>query len=179
MAARRFALAAFLPVAAVLPCAACVSGGDDAVPTDTVTTAVTTVTDSAPPGTSVTQDTLEQLRRETSPSSPPAEPAPPPAAGGGIPGEYNGMPVTFCAAGDGWGISELAVNSNTSCEFGLNVLGALGADVPTTDNIRNHLPQTVSAYSPVTGRTYDMRCEDNGVGIVTCRGGADAEVIMH
>ncbi|WP_235933510.1 hypothetical protein [Corynebacterium qintianiae] len=95
------------------------------------------------------------------------------------PGNLNGQDVTVCTAGDGWGVSELAVNAHTSCDFAFNVLGAMAEGVPSTENIRNYLPRTVNAKSPVTGKFYEMYCADNGVGIITCTGGNNAEVILQ
>ncbi len=47
---------------------------------------------------------------------------------------------TVCAVGDGYVISELSVNSSTSCEFALAVLHAQTAELhPTFDSLSEHL----------------------------------------
>lgn len=92
---------------------------------------------------------------------------------------FNGQAVTICAVGDGWGISELAVNANTSCPFAHNVIAELTSGVSSLENIRDYLPKTVTAHSPTTGKSYSMDCADNGVGIVTCTGADNAQVIFH
>lgn len=115
----------------------------------------------------------------------PAEPSPEASADRGFseqpgtPAKFNGQAVTVCSSGDGWGISELAVNENTSCPFGFSVLDAMTEGVPSTENIRDYLPRSVEAHSPTTGQTYSMSCRDNGAGIITCTGGNNAEVILH
>lgn len=117
----------------------------------------------------------------TSPSNSsgaPTAPVPAPDTSGAQ-ANFNGQEVTMCSNGDGWGISELAVNANTSCPFAFNVLNSLTAGVPSTENIRAYLPRTVTATSPTTGQSYEMYCEDNGVGIIVCTGGNNAEVIAQ
>lgn len=124
----------------------------------------------------VTATTTEQETQTATTMAQAPAPANPEIAG--TPGNLNGEEVRLCTNGDGWGISELAVNANTSCPFAFNVLGALTDGVSSTENIRDYLPRTVTAQSPATGQTYTMECADNGVGIITCTGGDNAKVTM-
>ena len=124
--------------------------------------------------------TAQEIETATTMAQAPAPAAPAPANPeiAGTPGNLNGEEVRLCTNGDGWGISELAVNANTSCPFAYNVLGALTEGVPSTESIRNYLPRTITAESPTTGQTYTMQCADNGAGTITCAGGDNAKVIM-
>lgn len=83
----------------------------------------------------------------------------------------------------------LTVNRFTSCPFARNVLDAFTTS-PTGEMPLAAAPvlgpRTVTAPSPVTGRTYRMRCalnarngaEGNGPVTVTCTGGDRAETLF-
>lgn len=59
----------------------------------------------------------------------------------------------------------------TSCEFAQSVRNEFVRHYNSTDRLEG----TINAYSPVTGRSYDMSCTDDG-DVVTCRGGNNAVV---
>ncbi|AWB81662.1 hypothetical protein C3B44_04190 [Corynebacterium yudongzhengii] len=60
------------------------------------------------------------------------------------------------------------------------MLNSLTADIGTTSvNLRDYLPQTVTAHSPVTGQSYDMYCASDAAEVISCRGGNNAEVLMY
>ena len=63
------------------------------------------------------------------------------------------------------GASELWVNKYTSCPFAENTQSAY-AEANGADSI--------SVYSPVTGKTYAMVCK--GTSLITCTGGNNAAV---
>jgi hypothetical protein len=92
------------------------------------------------------------------PAAPQAAPATAPAAP---------QAGTECAPG-------LFVNAVTSCPFADNVDTAYAAAGVASGN--------VSAYSPVTGMTYTMYCNDagaaQGTGEVDCTGGANSLVVI-
>ena len=100
--------------------------------------------------------------------------------GVGSPISINGEDATVCIYGDGYGTNVWAAGSNTSCEFVSAVHHELVDDLnPTTDNIRGHLPATVTATSPTTGETYDLTCSPRGDALVSCRGGNNASVHFY
>ncbi|SEH48078.1 hypothetical protein SAMN04489835_0305 [Mycolicibacterium rutilum] len=61
-------------------------------------------------------------------------------------------------------------NDVTSCPFADAVRDAVRSSADS-------FPRTVTAYSPVTQKTYAMRC--TGSDLVTCRGGNDAVVYVY
>lgn len=64
--------------------------------------------------------------------------------------------------------SSVGVNSTTSCPFARNVWQATTVSRSTS---------STGAYSPVTGKWYDLRCSSNERWLI-CRGGVNAEVFM-
>lgn len=84
-----------------------------------------------------------------------------PAKGGGGGGYVYG-PNRMCESG-------LGVNSTTSCPFARNVWQATSVSRDTS---------STSAYSPVTGKWYNLRCSSNQQWLI-CRGGVNAEVFMR
>lgn len=180
-------LARTVVAVSMLALTACTPANDHA---DDESSTVTTVTTThADPSQEAEPDlvagTAQSPEHETSAPAPAPvheqapQSAPAPAQQAGPPAGYNGQAVTVCTNGDGWGISQIAVNANTSCGFANNVLGTLASGIPTTENIRNYLPKNVTAKSPATGQWYEMYCADNGAGIISCRGGNNAEVILQ
>lgn len=81
-------------------------------------------------------------------------------SGGG--GGYVYGPSRTCESG-------LGVNSTTSCPFARNVWQA---------TIVSRGTSSTSAYSPVTGKWYNLRCSSNSTWLI-CRGGVNAEVFMR
>ena len=67
-----------------------------------------------------------------------------------------------------------AGNGVTSCPFAEEVRRAYAAQAGTGSDT----PQTVTATSPVTGRSYTMTCTPSG-GLVTCTGGDNAIVYVY
>ncbi|WP_245545908.1 serine/threonine-protein kinase [Nocardia higoensis] len=67
-----------------------------------------------------------------------------------------------------------AGNGVTSCPFAEEVRRAYAAQASPGSNA----PQTVTAVSPVTGRSYTMTCTPSG-GLVTCTGGENAIVYVY
>lgn len=61
----------------------------------------------------------------------------------------------------------VAVNSVTSCQFGFNVADAY---------YEAGQPGTITAYSPITNKWYDMTCDLVQASVVLCTGGSDAAV---
>lgn len=82
--------------------------------------------------------------------------------------------VSLCGTADGELFSRAgSANSVTSCPFAQSVRDAYvasGADGKAA---------TVSAYSPVTGRTYSMNCTPAGENVVRCTGGNNAVVYVY
>lgn len=76
-----------------------------------------------------------------------------------------------CAANVNWRI--YSATEATSCPFSENVAIAM-ADKAGTDQ-----PASIRADSPVTGRSYEMRCAPEGAGSFTCRGGQGAVVVLE
>ncbi|WP_345497849.1 serine/threonine-protein kinase [Nocardia callitridis] len=68
-------------------------------------------------------------------------------------------------------------SSVTSCEFAEEVRKRY-AEVGTADSISRDAPRSVVATSPVTGRTYTMKCETEKQ-VVTCNGGDNAIVYVY
>ena len=64
----------------------------------------------------------------------------------------------------------VAVNANTSCEFGQNVAGAYASTAGGSVTLRQ-------VYSPITQKYYDMTCTK--YDLVTCTGGTDAAVYLR
>lgn len=162
----------------MLAFSACLPSDDSAADDDAVTSTVTTTeVASEEPSTeeSIKQSDKDSL--QASSPAPPPTPAPQPVEPVDQ-GNFNGQAVNICQVGDGWGISELSTNTNTTCGFAQNVMGALVSGIEPGEDIRDYVPKTVTATSPATGETYEMYCADNGVGIITCKGGNNAEVIM-
>ncbi|MEV5394439.1 hypothetical protein [Nocardia farcinica] len=62
----------------------------------------------------------------------------------------------------------------TSCPFAEEVRRAYAAEA--TPGTR--APQTITAVSPVTGRSYTMTCVPDD-GLVTCTGGENAIVYVY
>ncbi|MDR7329624.1 hypothetical protein [Corynebacterium guangdongense] len=155
---------------------------------------------SGPPGRpeSVPEASTETrtVAQTPAPASTTVSPTPPPAgtsasAGSGPaplpydtqPGEtvsIRGEAARVCVTGDGFALNVVAAGMNTSCEFSIEILDALTRGLnPTYDNVREHLPRTVTAHSPVTGQAYEMTCrQDDGI-LVTCTGGLGAKIWMY
>jgi hypothetical protein len=119
-----------------------------------------TVTVTAPPPVTVTESAA-------APAPPPAQaPAPAPGAAGSN---------VFIVCPDG---HEGVVGGHTSCAFAENVERVFAAA---------GRPDSVVAYSPVTGERYEMSCESGYVAhffdgasrtSTRCTGGEDAEVVL-
>jgi hypothetical protein len=62
-------------------------------------------------------------------------------------------------------------NESTSCPFAINVQAAY------LESGLDGGPGTVTAYSPVTGKTYDLSC--SGSQPVLCTGGVAARVVIY
>jgi hypothetical protein len=114
----------------------------------------------APGSTSIT---ITRQAQGTAAAQPPAASGAGAGAGGATPdiahaqaGSSSGQ--TACGGG-------LSVGPNTTCAFAQNVQAAY----------RNTGPGTVSVFSPVTNRTYDMTCNSQSSGVV-CTGGNNASV---
>ncbi|NHA69817.1 zinc ribbon domain-containing protein [Phycicoccus flavus] len=99
---------------------------------------------------------------EESPSS--AEPSPTRSEG---PRKVR-MASSAARCGEDGGAVAYRGNDVTSCEFSVEVAKELGS---------SDLPATVTARSPVTKKSYTMRCQDTAP--VTCRGGNDALVYVE
>ena len=56
--------------------------------------------------------------------------------------------------------TQVTVGPNTSCPFAQNVATAVDA----ANHATGHFPATVTAFSPVTGKTYSLRCSISGYG---------------
>lgn len=127
----------------------------------------------------VTSTTTTTVAAATTAASTSALPLDLPYADPGTRVTIAGEPATVCIHGDGWATNIWAGNDNTSCEFVIAVHEELirGLDA-TEDDIRDHLPDTVTALSPVTGQRHDLTCSQRDV-LVTCRGGADAAVFFY
>lgn len=98
----------------------------------------------------------------------------------GSPISINGEEATVCIYGDGYGTNVWAAGVNTSCEFVSAVNHALVDGInPTTQNIRDFMPTSVTATSPTTGEEYTMDCATQGDELVTCRGGNNASVHFY
>lgn len=171
MTTHRPVLAPLAVLAAALLCASCTSTEEEPA-TETATETMTeTVTESATRQVSASAKESPEASKEPATS----EPAPALSAG-----SFHERVVTICTAGDGWGVGLLGVNGNTSCDFAHSVLNSLTAGIGTTTvNLRDYLPQTVTAYSPVTGQSYDMYCTSDAAEVISCRGGNNAEVLMY
>ncbi|WP_442943808.1 protein kinase domain-containing protein [Nocardia sp. NBC_00508] len=65
----------------------------------------------------------------------------------------------------------------TSCAFAEEVRRVY-AEIGTAQNTARDAPRTVLATSPVTGRTYPMNCQTEGL-LVTCSGGENAVVYVY
>jgi hypothetical protein len=66
----------------------------------------------------------------------------------------------------------ISANGSTSCPFAENVFRAYAADYKTNGPSQD---VGVQATSPVTGRSYTMRCQTTAA-VVTCAGGTNARV---
>lgn len=98
----------------------------------------------------------------------------------GQPVNVYGEQGTVCAYGDGFAVNTLAAGANTSCDFALATFNELTQGLnPTYDNVRDILPTSVVAHSPVTGQDYSMSCEAGAGHLVTCRGGNNAAVYLR
>ncbi|QPK80079.1 hypothetical protein G7Y31_05175 [Corynebacterium lizhenjunii] len=88
--------------------------------------------------------------------------------------------TTSCLVGNGYGITLAAANQNTSCEFAIAVTAQLTSGVnPTQENVRQTLPRTITASSPVTGGEYSMACTVDANQLITCAGGNQARVYLY
>lgn len=124
------------------------------------------LTEGAGVATRATADlSAETMERGADPATPSASPEPKESS----PGQpKNGNESNSCGFSRDWDIS---VSGPTSCAFALSVSaeldrGTLGGE------------QTVRAHSPVTDKTYDMRCAPQSNGQVTCTGGNHAMVLL-
>jgi hypothetical protein len=82
-------------------------------------------------------------------------------------------PPTYPAGATGSCGGTVFVGPDTSCPFAENVKQAYSNAYSATYT----RPDTVSAASPVTGVTYEMRC--TGKSPVACRGGTNALVEFY
>lgn len=151
-------------------------------PIDTRDPATHTVTSSVTMTTATSTTAATQPSPTTSARTP--KPAAPPITelqtdiGGKI--TVNGEPAVVCVFGDGFGINTVAAGANTSCEFATATLNAATSSLNATyDNVRDILPATVTAHSPVTGQDYRMQCAVDQDKVITCRGGDNAAVFMY
>ncbi len=71
-------------------------------------------------------------------------------------------PVRNCTDG-------IRANASTTCDFAMNVAGEYGS---------NPGASTISAYSPMTGKHYTMRCGPSSGGGILCTGGNNAAVYI-
>lgn len=188
---RTYATVLALTAATLVGCGS--SDDEQAAPVTVTSTADETTTEAtttAETQASTTTNAPEETATETVTETPPGDTPPP---GGSNPTRddlpyepvgsqvtIDGEPATVCIYGDGWGTNIWAANSNTNCEFVSavhnTVISGLNA---TTDNIRDHLPPSISVSSPVTGQTYELGCEQRGDVLVACTGGDDAAVYFY
>lgn len=102
------------------------------------TTVTTTVTAKAPTGT--TEATTSQTTSYS-----------------GVAPNTNSGPATDQSVCPG---PQVTVGPNTSCSFAQNVASTVDA----ADHATGHFPANVTAFSPVTGKTYSLRCVIAGFG---------------
>ncbi|ALC05690.1 putative secreted protein [Corynebacterium deserti GIMN1.010] len=172
----------------VLTLSACSTSSDTQATSDTPVVSQTTETVLASE-TETVQETVEVTEdpstQATSSSSEPDDAIPNdllPRTGidVGAPISIGAEQATVCIYGDGYGTNVWAAGENTSCEFVSEVHNELIDGLnPTTDNIRDNLPQSVTANSPTTGQEYELTCTPRGDVLVTCRGGDNASVHFY
>lgn len=102
------------------------------------------------------------VTKEPAPTVTVIERVPARGGGGGGGGGYVYGPSRICESG-------LGVNSTTTCPFARNVWQA---------TVVSRNTYSTSAYSPVTGKWYNLRCLSNSTWLI-CRGGVNAEVFMR
>ena len=125
----------------------------------TTAAAVTPSTSSAAPAPTVTQTVAAPVPTRTVIVQPaPAQPAPVQTVYQAVQGS---SALTSCGGG-------VYAGSVTSCPFALNVQQTWSASGGTDG--------TVYAYSPVTGQSYAMSCNEVGAGTIACSGGNNAYV---
>ncbi|MEY8209812.1 hypothetical protein [Corynebacterium sp. MNWGS58] len=94
----------------------------------------------------------------------------------------DGINLEICTYGNGPGMTISGIDvdkGTTSCEFATVVAQTLAAGASPDLPVHDTLPRTVSATSPVTGDSYDMRCTTDETKIIRCTGGNNAEVIIR
>ena len=153
------------------------SPGQPETVTERTTETVTVLDTPAPPAPTGSPTTLP-AGTSASASSGPA-----PLPYDAQPGEtvsIRGEAAIVCANGNGFALNVVAAGANTSCEFGIETLDALTRGLnPTYDNVRERLPRTVTAHSPVTGQAYEMTCRQEDLALLTCTGGLGAKIWMY
>lgn len=112
------------------------------------------------------EEPTEQPAEEPTTSSPTSSETTPPERTGELPSG-----ATACG-GPKDGISAGRTNDVTSCPFAMAVRDAYLAADPGDDGAA-----TLTVASPVTGRSYTMRC--SGAVVTTCTGGNDASVVLY
>lgn len=105
------------------------------------------------------QQQVRELQKEQKQSGGTAGTRP---AGGGSAPMPSMSPAKICGGGVGG-------SSSTSCEFAYNVAGEYGS---------NPGASSISAYSPVTGRSYTMSCAPMSGWTAVCTGGSGAAVFI-
>lgn len=175
---------------------ACGFAGEESTHPDTSTSQTVTqsITTTATTGNGNATETVTQPSTTQADHPANATDAPPAQQGGGSAGipitegtagigekvDVDGEAAEVCVYGDGFGINTVAAGTNTSCEFARATLDALtGALNPTTENVRDTLPRSVTVHSPVTGADYELESALNQEKIVSCRGGNNASVHMY
>lgn len=144
-----------------------------------------TVTPSAPsaPATSASSAPPVAAARNPSGLTPAQEQLQAELSKGAVPGDtvhVNGVASSLCTQGDGYGLRMVSVGPNTSCDFGLNVMGALASGLNSRyDNVKDALKPTVEVRSPVTDQMYTMKCSLDESSIITCSGGNNAVVYLY
>lgn len=108
----------------------------------------------------------EEPTQEPTTSSPTSSESTPPERTGELPSG-----ASRCG-GPKDGISAGRTNDVTSCPFAMAVRDAYLAADPGDDGAA-----TLTVASPVTGRSYTMRC--SGAVVTTCTGGNDASVVLY
>ena len=86
------------------------------------------------------------------------------------------VPAAAESCGDAAGFNVYKVTDRTSCPFSLAVAGA-AAD--TGGERQFGATEKITAFSPVTGKDYEMTCQSLDFGDLQCRGGNNAVVFLQ
>ncbi|MCX7538996.1 hypothetical protein OS123_10665 [Corynebacterium sp. P5875] len=141
------------------------SGGDPVVVETTVVTLTTepdsSATTSTPTSTSsTTRATTSTTTTGTTTSTKTTEAKP----------KFT-VPEGSTGCGDSGGFDVYSGTDVTSCGFAMAVGGQIAGQ-------GGNSPRDISAVSPVTGRSYRMKCTPKGAGAWVCRGGDNAVVYV-